>query len=750
MELQSRKAQTNNNIFDSCLQNISGTLLKVRNGAIIRCSVLLETPKIIYNQAKDISHTLHTYSDSNYIDPLKINLNKAILLPKVAVDRVLETMLLKDSNDQGPKAILRAHPHKIIPNRIYLNVKSDLNIPHQSAVLADFIKGEEEVSMDGRFPEKLAISHEEFPNNSYDRRSSKPLVPRKSWSLPFSLAVSGIRAVLSNDISLNTARFMSNLQYHSLPKSVEILEIPQDYTEIYKMFGKNGLEPIVRLGDEVCPDGFAADDTQFKLSNVERSLKPGELSQLRFFVASNNDESDDFISGEWLSTSDVREAHRQEMISTFGPRFVRAAEKLSEQIKLAERKNIRWLQEWEKTWQPYYAHDSSEDSFFGRFILANQKKDLISAYNSYITAFESLPHDIKLNMRKRLSDQKVVLYLHGGGYSLMSAKTHRSMVWKISRETGCRILSINYRLTPEHSFPAALIDATSAYLHLIDPTKRMGRVDILASSGSSFLLDPNLPHPNCVTGESPVFCYKPENVFIMGDSAGGGLSLALALHIRELQLPKPGGLVLISPWVDLTCSMPSWNRNHSHDYLPRQDVRKKDNVMSAYTAWNDSLLTHPLVSPIFADISWGLPNILVQVGEVEYLIDENIFLAQKLLLSQEHQNNDRTSRNLTNMRLEVYQDMVHVWHFFKNLKLSDFAFHRIGYFIKNSCQKSDENSGRAEKASMREDSEIIWKDSSNLKPTPKTTLEKLYINECAEVHEWNQPITIKNDSIFNQ
>ncbi|TPX30295.1 hypothetical protein SmJEL517_g06118 [Synchytrium microbalum] len=159
--------------------------------------------------------------------------------------------------------------------------------------------------------------------------------------------------------------------------------------------------------------------------------------------------------------------------------------------------------------------------------------------------------------------QKVILYLHGGAYMFLSAKSHRFLTNRIAQETGARLFVVNYRLAPEHPMPAALHDAFAAYRFLINPH------DPIFNNPSSFFTA-NFPI------HKPI---NPRDIIVMGDSAGGGLSTALTVYLKDYlrnadgapMYPLPGGLALISPWVDLTCSSESFKANESTDYLPSKD-----------------------------------------------------------------------------------------------------------------------------------------------------------------------------------
>lgn len=121
---------------------------------------------------------------------------------------------------------------------------------------------------------------------------------------------------------------------------------------------------------------------------------------------------------------------------------------------------------------------------------------------------------------------KVILYLHGGAYYVMSAATHRFITISTSKHTDCRVFAVNYRLAPECRWPGQIHDAVSAYMRLTDDLK-----------------------------------IPPENIIFAGDSAGGGLCLATMLYLRDNGMPLPSGAILMSPWVDLTMSCDSWETN---------------------------------------------------------------------------------------------------------------------------------------------------------------------------------------------
>ena len=202
-----------------------------------------------------------------------------------------------------------------------------------------------------------------------------------------------------------------------------------------------------------------------------------------------------------------------------------------------------------------------------------------------------------------------LLYLHGGGYVFGSIRTHGAFVSALARRAGLRTWFPEYRLAPEHPFPAALEDAEAAYLAIV-------------ASGQS-----------------------PERLVVAGESAGGGLTLALLLRLREAGHPLPAAAALISPWVDHTLASPSIDRNAPYDFADRGLAARWS---AAFLAGTDP--RHPLASPIFADLD-GLPPLIVQVGGAELLHDEVTALVDKARAAG------------AEVSFTDWPDMFHVWQF---------------------------------------------------------------------------------------
>jgi len=206
---------------------------------------------------------------------------------------------------------------------------------------------------------------------------------------------------------------------------------------------------------------------------------------------------------------------------------------------------------------------------------------------------------------------RVIVYLHGGGYVLGGVDSHRDLIARLSGAAGARCLGLDYRLAPEHPFPAAVDDAVSAY---------------------RFVLEQGV---------------TPNRIGIAGDSAGGGLTAATLVAIRDRKLPLPSCAALLSPWVDLEGTGESMNGGVSDDPMVRKDLV---NMMApAYLAGGDP--RQPLASPLYADLR-GLPPLLVHVGRREVLLDDSTRFALA------------AKRAGVNVELEVWPGMIHVWQIF--------------------------------------------------------------------------------------
>ncbi len=233
----------------------------------------------------------------------------------------------------------------------------------------------------------------------------------------------------------------------------------------------------------------------------------------------------------------------------------------------------------------------------------------------------------------------VVLYFHGGAFLIGSAEIYRYQSSRIARASGATVVSVDYRLAPEHPFPAAIDDALNAYFGLIE------------------------------TG------VEPDRIILAGDSAGGNLALVTAMRLRDDDVPVPAGLVLLSPWVDLTCAGASMEINANDLHL----AQRRGLLASASTYLDGQDPRTPLASPLFGDLS-ELPQTFIQVGALETLLDESLSLERAL------------SSAGTSVKLHVFDGMVHEWHLLSallepeaTLDGADLAFDEIGQFVHERC-----------------------------------------------------------------
>ena len=228
----------------------------------------------------------------------------------------------------------------------------------------------------------------------------------------------------------------------------------------------------------------------------------------------------------------------------------------------------------------------------------------------------------------------VILYLHGGGYVICSLNSHRHLVAEAGRSAGTRTLAIDYRLAPEHPFPAPVEDTVAAY---------------------RFLLESGI---------------RPNRIALAGDSAGGGLVVGAMLAIREAGLPLPACGWCISPWVDMEALGRSFVDRAQSD----PTVQKETIQMMAQWYLGGADPRHPHVAPIYGDLR-GLPPLLIQVGAVETLLDDSLALARKAGIDD------------VLVDLQIWPEMIHIWHiFFPMLAAGRRAIASGGAFVRNALK----------------------------------------------------------------
>ncbi|MFW9948071.1 MAG: alpha/beta hydrolase [Candidatus Odinarchaeota archaeon] len=230
----------------------------------------------------------------------------------------------------------------------------------------------------------------------------------------------------------------------------------------------------------------------------------------------------------------------------------------------------------------------------------------------------------------------VLLYFHGGGYIAGSIDTHRDLVARISRAAKVRVLIIDYRLAPEHPFPAALEDAVSTYQWLISIEK-----------------------------------INPKNLIIGGDSAGGGLTVSTLVKLREKGITLPTAGVYISPWIDLAGTGESMKTKAELDPFITPEL----NDFCAKTYLKDVDPKNYLASPLYADLK-GVPPMYIQVGNSECILDDSKRLAKN------------AKEAGIDVELDIWEDMIHIFPIFAPLAPEgQQAIQKVGNFIQKNLKK---------------------------------------------------------------
>ncbi|MDI1452000.1 alpha/beta hydrolase [Polyangium sp. 6x1] len=205
-------------------------------------------------------------------------------------------------------------------------------------------------------------------------------------------------------------------------------------------------------------------------------------------------------------------------------------------------------------------------------------------------------------------ERRVLLHFHGGGYASGSPASVRDLAWRLSEAARCRVLVVDYRLAPEHPFPAAIEDAASAYRHLL-------------SNG-----------------------FAPASIAFSGDSAGGGLVLGSLVKLRDDGAPMPAAACCFSPWTDLAMTGGTITTNRDADPMVRAEA------LPQTAAWylGSTPATSPYASPLYADVR-GLPPTLLHAGSTEVLLDDARRLAENM----------KTAK--VDVHLRIWPDMPHVF-----------------------------------------------------------------------------------------
>ncbi len=233
--------------------------------------------------------------------------------------------------------------------------------------------------------------------------------------------------------------------------------------------------------------------------------------------------------------------------------------------------------------------------------------------------------------------QGVILYLHGGCFALGSVKGHREFISRLAYAAQHRVLGINYRLAPEHPFPAAMEDIATAYHWL-----QAAGVD-------------------------------PSQIILAGDSAGGGLALSTMLSLRDGAEPLPAGAVCISPWTDLALTGKSMQSKAKVDPIMSPGVLQK----YARSYAGDHELSSPLISPHYANLQ-GLPPLLIQVGTDEILLEDATRLAEKARATG------------VDVILQIWDEMFHVFPIVSFLPETKKAVRQMAEFIARQLEPHSE------------------------------------------------------------
>ena len=244
---------------------------------------------------------------------------------------------------------------------------------------------------------------------------------------------------------------------------------------------------------------------------------------------------------------------------------------------------------------------------------------------------------------------KVILQLHGGGYigAMRNAyRTFAGLYCEVGR--GISVLTIDYRVAPEHPYPAALEDAVASYQWLLNQG------------------------------------YDASQIIVAGDSAGGGLAMALCMYLKNHEIALPCGIIAMSPWTDLTASGDSYEENYDKDPL-FGNTRDSLIYNRDYVGMND--VTNPYISPMFGDFT-GFPPMLIQVGSFEMLLSDSKSVAAK------------AKETGVKVRLSIYEGMFHIFQMaMLMIPESKRAWVEIGKFIeilKSNAVQADMQEDRSD------------------------------------------------------
>lgn len=276
-------------------------------------------------------------------------------------------------------------------------------------------------------------------------------------------------------------------------------------------------------------------------------------------------------------------------------------------------------------------HRQSQDHFGA--LLGNNKDVLTETFEipALVEGQEPIPAEWNYVNRAHMK-KYVILYCHGGGYSTGSSLYARTLTGKLAMSTSMDVLSFDYRLAPEHPYPAALEDAMRVWNYLM------------------------------------LLGYGARDIIVAGDSAGGNLALTMALKIKEQQRLLPRGFVLMSPWTDLTSSGKSHEKKADIDPVLNAEYLKE--MIHNYAEGQE--LNNPFVSPLFGDYD-GFPPTYIQVGSNEILQDDSVLLYKKLLKAN------------VSVKMDIFEGMWHVFQM-SPFKTAYEAMDKNAEFIYDICR----------------------------------------------------------------
>jgi acetyl esterase/lipase len=267
--------------------------------------------------------------------------------------------------------------------------------------------------------------------------------------------------------------------------------------------------------------------------------------------------------------------------------------------------------------------------------------ELRKIHEGMFAGFGPTPHDVKAEKAQlgqikgewiRVSEShpnRLVLYLHGGGFIAGSPESHRSLIANLCKVSGAAALAVDYRLAPEYPFPAGLRDAVDAYRLLI-------------AKGMS-----------------------PDSIVIAGDGAGGGLAFAAVMAIRNASMPMPAGCLAISPWADLTLSGWSMMQNADFDELMSWELL----FLSSRAYLKGSNPADPYASPVFGNLR-DFPPVMVHAGSLEILRDDASRLGELAAAAN------------VPVSVEVYDGMPHCFQAYPSIAESKVSLTRLGQFVR--------------------------------------------------------------------